>query len=261
MEKFAIVYDFDYTLCTKDAPAFGLFKEYGLTYQFFLKTEEERKKTDMEGILAYLYAIKTHAENFGRPLTREILLNSGKSIDFFPGVETWFDRINEFGKENGFEVEHYLISSGISEIIEGSSIAKKFKKIFASAFHYDKFGHPDWPLNSVNYTNKTQFIFRINKGILNNLDDDKLNGYMPKEERAVKYKNMIYIGDGFTDVPSMKTMIDKGGYAIAVYSDRVDTANNLLTLGRCNASCVADYNAGSELDRVIKERILSLKQF
>lgn len=259
MEKIALIYDFDFTLCSGDAPTFNLFPLYGLDKTFYDEINGYCKEDNMEGIISLLYYLQKRARQQGKPLTKEILCNCGKDLSFYPGVDTWFERINNFGKENGFEIEHYLISSGILEIIEGNEIAKKFKKIFASCYHYDENGFADWPLSVVNYTNKTQFIYRINRGILNNVDDKILNGYIPREKRVIPYKNMIYIGDGFTDVPSMKTMNEKKGYAVAVYCEKDETAKKLFESGRCNCAMQANYEEGSELDTAIKKRILSLK--
>ena len=258
MEKLALIYDYDMTLTTMDS-AFAL-QGYGLDKDFYRRVEEGRKDNNMEMILSYLYAIWEKAEKDKKPLTRKILEDAGKNVEFFNGVETWFERINEFGKANGFEVEHYIISSGIKEIIDGGKIAKHFKKVFSSEFHYNSEGFVDWPLISVNYTNKTQFIFRISKGILNNICDNELNEFMEKEKRAVQYENMIYIGDGLTDVPCMKLLRSKGGQAIAVYSNNKEKAKRFFDLGRCDAYCFADYSEGSELDEVVKERIRFLSR-
>ena len=259
MEKLALIYDFDYTLSTEDSAFFSLLPSYNLLEDFYKKADAYREEKNMDMILTLLYVIWKKAKQAGRPLTKQILNDAGKNITFFNGVKTWFERINRFGLEHGFEVEHYIISSGILEIINGCSIAGNFKKIFASEYHYDEKGFADWPLASVNYTNKTQYIFRINKGILNNVDDFLLNGYMDHEKRAVQYKNMIYIGDGLTDVPCMKTMRSKKGYAIAVYSNEPKNAKELLKHKRCDKVCLADYSENSELDKAIKARILALE--
>ncbi len=260
MEKFAIIYDLDYTLTIKDSPCFSLFPRYGIEEEnFWKKMEKYRKEENFEMILSYLYVLYKIAKEKGDPLTREILYNAGKDLEFYPGVLDWFDRINEFGKKHGYLIEHYIISSGAKETIEGSLIANKFKTIFATEYHYDENGYADWPLTSINYTNKTQYIFRINKGILNNADDNLLNGYMPAEKRSVHYKNMIYIGDGLTDVPCMKTMINKNGFAIAVYHGDDTLAKNLIKLNRCNAIAESDYRENSEIENIIKKRIVAVK--
>lgn len=257
MEKFAIIYDFDYTLSTKNSFEFSLFPSYGIKsdYEFLSDIEAMRKECNFEMILSFLYGLVQMAKQHNRPITKEILFNAGKDIEFYPGVIEYFDKINEIGRHNGFEIEHYLLSSGLTEIMQGSKIASKFRKIFGSEFHYDENGLVDWPLNSINYTNKTQFIYRINKGILNNTDDKKLNAFMPKKKRAIKYRNMIYIGDGLTDVPCMKTMIDRNGYAIAVFSEDPKNAKSLLDHRRCNAIAKADYREGSQLFNLIKKRV------
>ena len=257
MEKFAIIYDFDYTLSTKNSFEFSLFPSYGINNdsEFMNNIEEMRKECNFEMILSFLYVLVKMAKQHGKPITKEILYNAGKDIEFYPGVVEYFNKINEVGKKNGFIIEHYLLSSGLTEIIQGSKIASKFKRIFGSEFHYDENGLVDWPLNSINYTNKTQFIYRINKGILSNTDDKKLNAFMPKRKRAIKYRNMIYIGDGLTDVPCMKTMLDRNGYAIAVYNDDPTSAKSLLEHRRCNAISKADYRENSDLYKLIEKRI------
>ena len=260
MEKFAIIYDFDFTLCTNDTPNFSLFPFYNVDGdEFFKETEKARTKCDMDSVISYLFSTYKMAKEKGRPLTKKILMDAGKNIKFYKGVLDWFDRINQFGLENGFEIEHYIISSGLSEIIEGCPIANKFKKIFASSYHYDENGFADWPLSAINYTNKTQYIYRINKGILNNCDDHILNGYTPKDKRVVDYKNMIYIGDGFTDIPCMKTMRDKGGFSIGVYAGDNKIADCLYKHKRCNEIAKADYSKGSKLEKIVKNRIINQK--
>ena len=157
MEKFAIIYDFDYTLSTKNSFEFSLFPSYGINNdsEFMNNIEEMRKECNFEMILSFLYVLVKMAKQHGKPITKEILYNAGKDIEFYPGVVEYFNKINEVGKKNGFIIEHYLISSGLTEIIQGSKIASNFKRIFGSEFHYDENGLVDWPLNSINYTSKT----------------------------------------------------------------------------------------------------------
>lgn len=258
MKKLAIIYDYDQTLTTKDS-SFSL-TELEIGERFYDEVESYRKQSNMEMILSCLYMIWKKGKEKNNPITKKFLNHAGAKVKFFQGVETWFERINKFGAKHGFEVEHYIISSGIKEIIEGGRIANNFKKIFSSEYHYDKNGNADWPLSSVNYTNKTQFIFRISKGLLSNLNDNELNDYMEKDKRAVQYKNMIYIGDGLTDVPCMKIMKQKGGFAIAVFDQKDEKAKNLFNHGRCHRYCKADYSENSVLDRFVKERIRFLSR-
>jgi len=187
---------------------------------------------------------------------RNYLNESGKDIELYPGVEEWFERINEYGRSLGVEIEHYIISSGLKEIIEGTTIGTKFKEIYASEFYYDETGKAVWPKLSVNYTNKTQFLTRIRKGVLDISDDVNLNKKMIENDRRISSANMIYIGDGLTDIPCMKLTKDGGGISVAVYTDKTyKQAFDLLKDGRINYITPANYEVNSELDKIIKKII------
>ena len=188
----------------------------------------------------------------GRPLTRRQLTETGRDIKLFPGVEDWFSRINAFGAALGVQVEHYIISSGLKEIIEGHPVSREFKEIFASEFYYDENGVAAWPKLSVNYTSKTQFVYRINKGVLDVSDDKTLNDSMPDDSKRVPFTNMIYIGDGLSDVPCMKMMQSYGGASIAVYKEMTQGVKDLLERGRVDFIYPADYREGSGLDLTMK---------
>ena len=252
----AICYDFDKTLSPDDMQAQGFIQAVGYDNQelFWRESNARAGKNDMDTNLSYMYQMIDTAEG-AMVFSKKTMREYGAKVQLFPGVETWFDRIRNYGKERGVIVEHYVISSGLKEMIEGTSVAEKFEKIYASSFLYNEKGVAIWPAQVVNYTNKTQFIFRINKGILNNCDDNILNGYTPKEKRVVDYKNMIYIGDGFSDIPCMKTMQDKGGFSIGVYCGDYNTAKILLKNKRCHKIALADYREGSVLDLLVKDRI------
>ena len=156
-------------------------------------------------------------------------------------------------------IEHYIISSGLKEIIQGCKIADRFKEIFACEFHYDENGTADWPKMGVNFTGKTQYLFRINKGLLNLGDNSKLNKYVPEPDRRVPFRNMIYIGDGLTDVPCMKLVSVNGGQAIAVYQgNKKDTVRELMRDNRINFAAKANYEEGKELDMLIKKIVLKM---
>ena len=174
----------------------------------------------------------------------------------FPGVEDWFRRINAFGEAQGVQVEHYIISSGLREIIEGSGIAHEFREIYACEFFYDEDGLACWPKLDVNFTNKTQFVYRINKGVLDVSDDKTLNDSMPDDSKRIPFTNMIYVGDGLSDVPCMKMMRAYGGQAIAVYqeSNRMGV-EDLLAKGRVDFIFPADYSEGTALDQTVKNII------
>ncbi|MBO4412649.1 MAG: haloacid dehalogenase-like hydrolase, partial [Clostridia bacterium] len=203
-QKIAIMYDFDDTLSIDCMENFGLFQYLGVeATEFFKEADENAAKLNMDKVLAFMFTLVQKAKEKNKPLTKELLMKFGKDIEYFPGVLTWFDRINKFGLDHGFVVEHYIISSGLNEIVEGCLLKDKFKKIYACEYVYDDNGNAVFPARAINYTNKTQFIFRINKGILD-VSDDSINDFMEKNLRPLVYENMIYIGDGFTDVPCMK---------------------------------------------------------
>ena len=255
--KIAIMYDVDKTLCTKDMQEYTFIPGLDMAPEdFWAKATVLAKDKKMDRILAYMYTMLDESRRHNKSIKREQFVNAGNNIDFFPGVDEWFDRINEFGRENGASIEHYIISSGLKEIIEGSKLKNKFKEIFASEFYYDVNDIACWPRLAVNYTAKTQFLFRINKGVLDISDDDTLNKYTPEDEREIPFRNMIYIGDGLTDVPCMRLVKAYGGYSIAVYRNRHKSiANELLTKGRVNFIMEADYSKDKPLDATVKKII------
>ena len=251
----ALMYDFDKTLCTKDMQEYTFIPNVGMTaMEFWDEANTLAKEKQMDGILSYMYVMLEKAHSAKKSIRREAFVKMGKDLEFFPGVESWFDRINRFGDELGLKIEHYIISSGLHEIIEGSSIYNYFKDVFACEYLYDENDVACWPKNSVNYTTKTQFLFRINKGVLDISNDRDLNTYTPKDNRRIPFRNMIYIGDGMTDVPCMKLVKVNGGYSIAVYQNGNRTkVKNLITDNRVNFIETADYSEGSGLDTTVKE--------
>lgn len=256
----AIMYDFDKTLCTRDMQEYTFLPNLGINAdKFWTEANKLRIEGNMDQVLSYMYLMFRKTIDNNRSLKRDYLNEMGKDVELFPGVIDWFDRINEYGKSLGFEIEHYIISSGLKEIIEGSKIGNKFKSIFASEFFYNEDGNAMWPKLAVNYTNKTQFLIRINKGILDISDDNRLNDKMLENDRRISTSNMIYIGDGFTDVPCMKLTRENGGVSIAVYTDKnYDTAKKLLNDGRINYMVKSDYREGTEIDEIIKKTIKSM---
>ncbi len=250
----AIMYDFDKTLCTKDMQEYTFIPNVGLTPKDFWKESNQlAKDKKMDAILAYMYLMieKAHAARVS--IRRNEFVKMGKDLQFFPGVIDWFKRINSIGDELGLSVEHYIISSGLREIIEGSSIYKEFKDVFACEYLYNENDVACWPKNAVNYTTKTQFLFRINKGVLDISNDNDLNTYTPEDDRPVPFRNMIYIGDGLTDVPCMKLVKINGGYSIAVFQrGKKNKVEDLITNNRVNFIEPADYSEGSDLDKTVK---------
>lgn len=249
----AFIYDFDHTLCTTDMQNYSFIPSLEIEpKEFWEEANRLTKKEHMDALLAYMYLMISKSREKGLPVTRETFVNLGKDIQLFSGVKDWFDRINRYGKSKGIEVQHYVISSGNKEIIEGSEIASSFKKIYACEYLYDEKGEAIWPKSVINYTTKTQFIYRINKGVLDISENDKVNASMPDEKKPVPFQNMIYIADGLTDVPCMKLVRANGGTAIAVFDKNKKPAKNLLTNGRVDFVCEADYSDGSQIDRIAK---------
>ena len=253
----AIMYDFDKTLCTKDMQDYGFIPSLGLTADEFWSTANAYCKNEcMDSVLAYLYAMVRLSKDHKIPLLRESLVEKGKDVELFPGVEDWFGRINRFGESHGVAIEHYVISSGLKEIIEGTKISGEFKSIFACEFLYDEKGNAVWPKTAVNYTNKTQFVYRINKGVLDISNDTDLNRSMPDDSKRVPFNNMIYIGDGLSDVPCMNMMKSYGGKAIAVYQKgQKQKVEELLRKDRVDYIYCADYSENLGLDITVKNII------
>ena len=251
----AFLYDFDKTLCTTDMEDYTFIPSLGYTpSEFWAKANGFGYENKMDGLLAYMYTMIQECAAQNIKLDRAFLNHCGESIQLFPGVREWFARINAFGESLGVQVEHYVISSGLREIIEGSGIAQEFREIYACEFYYNENGDACWPKLDVNFTNKTQFVYRINKGILDVSRDRELNDSMPDDSKRVPFTNMIYMGDGLSDVPCMKMMRAYGGQAIAVYqASNRQGVEKLLADGRVDFIFPADYREGMELDRTVRD--------
>ena len=256
----ALMYDFDKTLCTTDMQAYTFIPNLGMAPEaFWKKASELAENKKMDRILAYMYLMLDESRSQHKSIRRNDFVSLGKDLELYPGVEGWFNRINQFGKEQGVTIKHYIISSGLREIIEGSSIFKEFDDVFAGEFLYDENDVACWPKNVVNYTTKTQFLFRINKGVLDISNDDDLNRFTPEENRPVPFRNMIYIGDGLTDVPCMKLVKVNGGYSIAVYqAGKRNKVKDLILDERVNFIELADYSENSKLDEIVKDIIRNM---
>lgn len=251
----AFLYDFDKTLCTTDMEDYAFIPSLGYTpAEFWGRANAFGWENRMDGLLAYMYTMIQECAAQNIKLDRAFLNHCGESIQLFPGVREWFARINAFGESLGVQVEHYVISSGLREIIEGSGIAQEFQEIYACEFYYNENGDACWPKLDVNFTNKTQFVYRINKGILDVSRDKELNDSMPDDSKRVPFTNMIYMGDGLSDVPCMKMMRAYGGQAIAVYqASNRQGVEKLLADGRVDFIFPADYREGMELDRTVRD--------
>lgn len=250
----AICYDFDKTLTPDDMQAQGLIQSVGYDVpEFWKESNGLAENNDMDQNLAYMFKMMEAAE--GQVLfTKDSLKRYGAQVRLFPGVESWFQRIRKYGEEHGVIVEHYIISSGLKEMIEGTTIANEFEKIYASSFLYNEKRVAKWPTQVVNYTNKTQFLFRIEKGVLD-INDLGVNEAFAPENIRVPFRNMVYIGDSDTDIPCMKVVNSNGGHSIGVYNaDTQDKAKvyKMMREGRIRYFAPSDYSEGSQLDELVK---------
>lgn len=250
----AICYDFDKTLSpTEMQQGYIASVGYDVEKDFWDESNGLAKKNVMDQNLAYMLTmIKKAIGKFY--VTRENLQAYGKTVKLFSGVEEWFERIRQYGQEKGVIVEHYIISSGLKEIIEGTPIADAFEKIYANYFLYDENGVAEWPAQVVNYTSKTQFLFRIEKGVLDE-SDTRVNDSFAPDKIRVPFRNMVYIGDSDTDVPCMKLVTTYGGHAIAVYNPETGDKTKsyqMMRCGRVKYFAAADYTEGTELDTLVK---------
>ena len=233
----AICYDFDKTLSPEEMQAQGYIQSVGYDVaQFWKESNELALANDMDSNLAYMLKMVKEAEG-NLILTRKALAEYGSRVKLFPGVEEWFGRIRQYGEEHGVIVEHYIISSGLKEMIEGTSIAGEFEKIYASSFYYNERGVARWPAQTINFTTKTQLLFRIEKGVL------------------VPFRNMVYLGDSDTDIPCMKLVNMNGGHSIGVYDpvkENREKVQHMIRENRIRYYAPADYTDGADLDRLVK---------
>jgi phosphoserine phosphatase len=260
----ALIYDFDGTLSPGNMQEFGFIQAIGKTPdEFWRQSNQVPEGQEVSSILSYMKLMIDEARAKGISLTRDSFVSFGKHIELYDGVKEWFSLINEYGRRHGVVVEHYINSSGQTELIEGTSIAKEFKKIFACSFWYDESGVAVWPAVAVDYTGKTQFLFKIAKGIMDISDNTKVNESQKEDDKPIPFSHMIYLGDGTTDIPCMKIVKMFGGNSIAVYSPenqrQHDTARKLLKQDRVNFICQADYRVGGQIYEVVTTIIDKIK--
>ena len=260
----ALIYDFDGTLSPGNMQEFGFIQAIGQTpAEFWSKSNQVPEGQEVSSILSYMKLMIDEARKKGISLTRDSFVSFGRHIELYEGVHHWFSLINEYGRRHGVVIEHYINSSGQTELIEGTSIAHEFKKIFACSFWYDENGVAVWPAVAVDYTGKTQFLFKIAKGIMNITDNTKVNDSQKEDEKPIPFSHMIYFGDGTTDIPCMKIVKMFGGNSIAVFDPhnqhQIDTARTLLKQDRVNFICEADYRIGSQIYEVVTTIIDKIK--
>ncbi len=260
MIPMAICYDFDGTLSPGNMQEYGFLRavQAESAKDFWEETNTLGLREKVDDIAAYMWVMLEKLKAKRIKPTRAAFRKFASDIELFAGVSEWFDRINAYAKKQGVELHHYIISSGLKEMIEGTKIAKKFHTIFASTFMYNKKGEAFWPGIILNYTSKTQFIFRINKGCEDLADNETVNKYIPRPLRPMPFENMIYVGDGLTDIPCMKMVKAEGGHSVAVYDARKPKPRKIDQLvedNRVNAVKPADYRAGKPLERYIQSVI------
>jgi phosphoglycolate phosphatase-like HAD superfamily hydrolase len=251
----AICYDFDKTLSPDNMQAQGYLQaiNYEDQDEFWAETNRYADEHEMDATLSWMYLMLRRAR--GKELfRREMLQRYGSEVKLYDGVKEWFGRLQRYGEKKGVIVEHYIISSGLREMIEGTKVADEFEKIYASSFCYDDDGIAIWPAQVVNFTNKTQFLFRISKGVLG-INDNAVNDYFPPDKLRIPFRNIVYIGDSETDIPCMKLVNSYGGHSIGVYDPEIgnkDRVYKMIRDNRIKYYVPADYSEGSEMDSLIK---------
>ncbi|WP_274968690.1 HAD family hydrolase [Succinimonas amylolytica] len=255
--SFAIAYDFDGTLSPGNMQEYSFIPSLGYRNPRDFWEMTRKCPPDTDQTLGYLFTMLKEARKCGIRVTRDYLRSCGRNIQLFPGVENWFERINEYGRQQNISISHYIISTGTREIIEGSSIARHFKKIFASSFIYDDSGTAVWPGTAINYTSKTQYLFRINKGVLDESNNELVNAFVPDEKRIIPFHYMLYIGDGATDIPCFRVLTSAGGSSVAVFDERSPEARAQVEKIACGGNRVslifnADYRESGPVDLAVK---------
>lgn len=251
----AFCYDFDGTLAPGYMQDHAFIPELGVERdEFWAEVKKIARKNKGDQIHAYMHLMIRKARGADLKLRRSMWRKRGQDLPLFPGVDEWFARQNARAAALGIHLEHYIVSSGVREMIEGASIAKEFRRIYASSFLYSADGVADGVALGVNYTNKTQYLFRVNKGTLEEWDDEKINKAAPQSKRRVPFERMVFFGDGETDVPCMRLVTEQGGYAVAVYAagdpKSEAAAIRLRADGRARFAGAADYSEGAVLDKV-----------
>lgn len=259
----AIAYDFDGTLAPGNMQEYDFVPKIGMKpADFWSEVTDRAREIQGDNILVYMGLMLEKARASRISVHRSDFENFGKSVELYDGVLGWFDRINLYAKKNNVRIDHFIVSSGIREMIEGTPIAKNFKSIFASGFWYDHNGVAHWPALALNYTTKTQFLFRINKGVLDIWDHSSVNRYIEPAKRPLPFSNMVFIGDGDTDIPCFRLVKEKGGHSVAVYKPNArgakEKAEKLIADGRVHMAAPANYSDSAPLDQQVKAIIMKI---
>ena len=257
--KVAFMYDFDDTLSTQYMQEYSLLPMLQTNAEeFWGACNDFAQKHNMDPSLAYMYTILHYAKLQNIHIKYDDMVKQGHDIKFFEGVEEFFSKINAYARTIGIEIDHYVISSGLQELISGSKIGHNFRRVFASSFAYDENNIAFWPSQALNYTTKTQYLFRIKKDKVDNLYDQyEVNKYYPDKSGLLPYTRMVYLGDGFTDIPCMKVVKDKNGTSICVYNPNKEKskkeAQKIFEDKRVNFIAPADYRENSRLFHILQE--------
>ena len=254
----ALVYDFDGTLSPQPMQEYTVLPKIGVEPgAFWDMVNREARRTESDPMLVYMRHIIEALELARVDVKRQDFAAMARAIEYFPGVPTWFGRMNAYVKRRSrgqVKLAHYLISAGQKEILDGVSIRRHFKRIYASEYHFNHHGVATFPKLLVTDTVKTQFLFRINKG-LESLNES-INEHMPESQRPIPFQNIVYMGDGMTDVPSMALTKKSGGHTVAVYNPRKSSqravCEKLLNAGRADFIAEADFRAGTKLSRRVE---------
>lgn len=253
--RMAICYDFDKTLSPDDMQTFTLIPSFKMSVsEFWSESNQLAKENLMDSNLAWMYQLVQYSKIKRKPLKRDYFNEIGKDVKLYKGVESWFERVNKYAESKGVILEHYIISSGLKEIIEGSPISQYFERIYASTYLYSADNVAEWPAQSINYTNKTQYIFRIAKGIFEEYDE-RVNDSVSSDKLYIPYENIVYIGDSATDIPCMSLVKSKGGYAIGVYDPERNKKKKVFQLfsdKRIDFFAPANYSARGNLFKYVK---------
>ena len=257
----ALIYDFDGTLAPGNMQEYDFLKAIGITdpSKFWNANTAFKKHHDASEVLSYMRLMLDESQKHNIPIKRGVFSEYGATLPLHRGVEKWFDLINEVGTLMGFQIKHYINSSGLQEIIEGTSIYPKFEAVYACRYMYNDKEEAIWPAVAVDFTQKTQFMYMIHKGVKKVSDNNDINKHIDEEEKPMPFHHMIYLGDGLTDIPCMKMLKQYGGHSIAIYQEEKEQQKNqkphticdLVERNICDFACEANYEKNGPIYSIV----------